>query len=140
MDKYLIDNLKIDQLTNFIKLYLPYDNKIKIDSIKEIEKIIIEKAEGLTKYKGSGLWINQNILYTDKIQIIEFYHNLDNKNLIEILEKIKEYQIKTKEKEISIIFDNTLYFFDIEKIDKLINSLNSISFKEKLLKFLRGNN
>jgi hypothetical protein len=108
-----LDNCQI--LNDCLKLYCPITTDNHIEQLDKLKTKLIEITGGLTSYIAKGQWVNNGVLVSDEVEVIEVWFNASPVVLAHINNLFSTWGIRTGEKALAYSFNNT---FTIEHIGK----------------------
>ena len=110
------------KLGNSVKVFVPVNNNngVKVDLSPEI-LAAVKVIEGATTYPACGSWVDNNQLYTDDMNVMQFNLSDFNEDAIQVINNLI-YAIFTKAEQlaVSVEINGTLYILentdDIKKL------------------------
>ena len=110
------------KLENTVKVFVPVNNNngVKVDLTPEITAAL-KVVGGATTYSARGSWVDNDKLYTDSMNVIQFNTMDFDKDAIRVIDKLI-YAIFTKAEQlaVSVEINGTLYILEnTEDIKKL---------------------
>lgn len=102
------------KLENTIKVFVPVTNNngAKVDLNPEI-KAALTVIGGATTYSARGNWVDDNKLYTDNINVVQFNTMDFDKDVIRVIsELIHAIFIKAEQLAVSVEINGALYILE----------------------------
>ena len=110
------------KLENSVKVLVPETNNdgVKVDFSSEI-KTVINAVGGATTYSARGSWVENNKLYTDNINVVQFNcDEFDNGTVKVISELIYAIFSRAEQLAVSVEINGVLYILEsVDDIKKL---------------------
>ena len=110
------------KLENSVKVLVPETNNdgVKVDFSSEI-KTVINAVGGATTYSARGSWVENNKLYTDNINVVQFNcDEFDNDTVKVISELIYAIFSRAEQLAVSVEINGVLYILEsVDDIEKL---------------------
>jgi hypothetical protein len=110
------------KLENTIKVFVPVTNNdgVKVDLNPEI-KAALTVIGGATTYSARGSWVDDNKLYTDNINVMQFNTMDFDKDVIRVISELV-YAIfnRAEQLAVSVEINGVLYILEsVDDIEKL---------------------
>ena len=110
------------KLENTIKVFVPVTNNngVKVDLSSEISAAV-KVIEGATIYSARGSWVDNNKLYTDNINVMQFNCSEFNEGIVKVISELI-YAIfnRAEQLAVSVEINRTLYILEsVDDIKKL---------------------
>ena len=110
------------KLENTIKVFVPVTNNdgVKVDLNPEI-KAALTVIGGATTYSARGNWVDDNKLYTDNINVMQFNTMDFDKDVIRVIsDLVHAIFIKAGQLAVSVEVNGVLYILEsVDDIEKL---------------------